>query len=95
MDVEASGDLDDADHGRVLGHADTVEKVLTHRKHRVDNRYMESEYQARALAEATEKATAARIALDKASTRRSRRDAAEDLEFWTNRKAFLTGSSRR
>ena len=42
------------------------------------------------IAEATAAVDAARQAFETASTQKARRDAAEDLEFWTSKRAFLT-----
>ena len=41
------------------------------------------------LAEASAAVDAARHAYETARTQKARRDAAEDLEFWTNKRAFL------
>ena len=42
------------------------------------------------LAEASAAVDAARLAYETARTQKAHRDAAEDLEFWTNKRAFLT-----
>lgn len=44
------------------------------------------------LTEALRNAKTARAAFESARTLKSRREAAEDLEFWTNRTAFLTNA---
>ena len=46
------------------------------------------------LAEAAAAVTAARYAYETARTQKARRDAAEDLEFWTSKRAFLTAGVR-
>lgn len=51
----------------------------------------ETENRRRQLEEATEAAAAARSAMETAPTAKARREAAEDYEFHTSRKAYLAG----
>jgi hypothetical protein len=51
---------------------------------------MEAAYRTEQLTEATAKVAEARHAYEIARTAKARREAAEDLEFWSNRTAFLS-----
>lgn len=50
---------------------------------------MTEEYRLTQLASAEGKLIAARQRFDSARTKKSRREAAEDIEFWGNKAAFL------
>jgi hypothetical protein len=51
---------------------------------------MTDEYHSEQLATAKAEWTKARVAYDQAKTRKAKRDADEDLQFWGNKVAFLT-----
>lgn len=51
---------------------------------------MTETYRTQALAEATREAAAARARWEAAKPGKAKRTAAEELEFWTNKKAFLS-----
>lgn len=51
---------------------------------------MDATCRAEQLEAATKEADAARFAYETARTKKAKREAAEDLEFWTNKTAFLT-----
>jgi hypothetical protein len=54
------------------------------------NRPMTDEYRNEQLTTAKAEWTNARVAYDQAKTRKAKRDADEDLQFWGNKVAFLT-----